>query len=66
MKNGNEVRGYFHFYWSDGKSENKLNLHNRTLEEAMKIAIDMGYKPFSWYRPSTWNNHYTRFATDKD
>ena len=46
--------GEFHFVWDSGN--NQLTLHDRQLDEAMKIAQEFGYRPVSWIRPSTWGN----------
>jgi hypothetical protein len=60
----NECRGDFKFRWSSRGGVTMLDLQDRTLSEAMEIAAYMGYKPRTWYRPSTWGNHYTRWAKD--
>ena len=43
-----------HFVWNRGNDN--LTLHDRQLDEAMQIAKEFGYRPFSWFRPSTWGN----------
>lgn len=47
--------GEFHFVWDSGN--NQLTLHDRQLDEAMKIAKEFGYRPFSFFRPSIWGNY---------
>ncbi len=46
------------FYWKDHNSENTCTLHNRTLEDAKKVAESFGWKEFKWYKPSTWKNTF--------
>ena len=52
------------FRWDSQSS--KCTLHNKTLEEAMKIAVDFGYEPARMYKPSTWGNYcwaYTDYVS---
>lgn len=42
------------FIWDSGNST--LSLHDKQLNEAMKIAKEFGYRPFSFFRPPTWGN----------
>ena len=44
-----------HFVWDSGNSA--LMLHDKKLNEAMKIAKEFGYRPFSFFRPTTWGNY---------
>lgn len=44
-----------YFIWESGNST--LRLHDKQLNEAMKIAKEFGYRPFSFFRPSTWGNY---------
>ena len=43
-----------YFIWDSGTST--LRLHDKQLNEAMKIAKEFGYRPFSFFRPTTWGN----------
>lgn len=43
-----------HFVWDSGNST--LMLHDKQLNEAMKIAKEFGYRPRSFFRPSSWGN----------
>ena len=42
------------FVWDQGNST--LILHQKTLEEADRIALEFGYEPKCWYKPKTWWN----------
>ncbi len=48
----------WYFHWKTSTSINSLKLHNKTYEEAMEIANMHGFKPFKWYNPFTWENHF--------
>lgn len=52
------------FKWSCSSGVTTLTLHNRTKEEAMKIALEMGYVPVSRWKPRTWHNFWYAFITD--
>jgi hypothetical protein len=51
--------------WKDDGSSNKLELHNRTLNEALEIARDMGWRDHVWWNPKTWSNVYCAWFNDK-
>lgn len=40
------------FWWRDGE----CRLHDRTYNQALKIAKEFGYKEPQWYKPGTWSN----------
>jgi hypothetical protein len=61
----NELKGNFRCVWSETGSTTHLDLHDKTLKEAMEIAKHMGFTPRTWYRPSTWSNHYTFRASSR-
>lgn len=52
------VFGFITFYWKDKTGVSKLDLHDKTIEEALNVARYMGYRDRCWYRPSTWGNHF--------
>ena len=62
----NELKGDFRFVWAETGSTSQLDLHDKTYKEAMEIAKYMGFKPCTWYRPSTWGNFYTFWARSRD
>ena len=43
-------------WWKFGKGDMELTLHSKTLAEARKEAIHMGYEPPVWYKP--WQYFY--------
>jgi|LakMenEpi03Aug12_release.lakeMendotaPanAssembly.Ray.scaffolds.fasta_scaffold1774333_2 hypothetical protein len=45
------------FHWDAHTSI--LTLHNKTKEEALKIAEHFGWSHQVWYKPKTWGNYYT-------
>jgi hypothetical protein len=63
--NNYDRRGDFTFIWKDDGSSNKLELHNRTLNEALEIARDMGWRDHVWWNPKTWSNVYCAWFNDK-
>lgn len=56
MNDENNVVGTWMFYWRENGASSTLILHQRTKEDALKIATDFGYTPRVWWKPSTWNN----------
>lgn len=44
----------YKFHWDSETSE--LTLHNRTHEEAIRIAKEFGWTEQCWYKPKTWGN----------
>jgi plasmid maintenance system antidote protein VapI len=51
------------FHWDSQKCS--LTLHNKTKEEALKIAQYFGWSPQVWYKPKTWGNYYTFRQVEK-
>ena len=52
------VYNTIYFFWESKGVSNRLQVHDRTLNDALIEALEFGYTPYKWYRPSTWNNHY--------
>ena len=50
------------FVWFRLGSQTQLTLHDHTRTDALKIALDMGFKPFCWYKPNTWRNRIIVYA----
>lgn len=46
----------FSFFWADSNGSNELHLHDKTRDEAFKEAMNFGFKPMRWWKPSTWGN----------
>jgi hypothetical protein len=46
----------WYFQWTD----NELELHDKTEEQAFRIARDFGWQPSVWYKPWTWDHFYIR------
>jgi hypothetical protein len=44
----------WYFSWDNGNSV--LELNNKTREQAYASAQYWGWRPSTWYRPSTWAN----------
>lgn len=44
------------FWWKDGSSKNECRLHDKTFNEALKIAKECGFVEPRWFKPWTWNN----------
>lgn len=56
----------FLFEWNCHSGVTTLSLHDRTKEEAFRIAQEMGYVPITWWKPWTWHNFWYCFARDKE
>ena len=59
-----EPLGDHSFYWEGTGTMGYLNLHDKTHAEAVKIATERGYRPWCWYRPSTWDNQHRAYYGD--
>ena len=44
------------FSWSDKHSKTVLTLHDKTYDQALKMAKEQGYTEWKWYKPWTWDN----------
>lgn len=44
------------FWWRDRTGESECRLHDKTFNEAVKIAKGFGYKEPKWFKPWTRNN----------
>lgn len=44
------------FYWKDRDGEGECRLHDKTYDQAMKIAKRFGYVEPRWFKPWTWSN----------
>ena len=53
-----KIKNSWFFVWNGLQDE--LVLHDKTKEEAYKIADSLGWTPRVWYKPSTWMN-YVRY-----
>ena len=42
------------FFWDGDNSE--LTLHNRTYNDAIKVAEEFGWREPRWFKPWTWSN----------
>lgn len=40
--------------WDEGSSRTELILHNRTVEEAINLAVMSGYRRPVWFKPWTY------------
>ena len=46
----------WYFQWAD----NELELHDKTEQQAFRIAQKFGWTPKVWYKPWTWENFYIK------
>lgn len=44
------------FYWRNKGSESECRLHNKTYNQALKVAQEFGYAEPRWFKPWTWAN----------
>ena len=44
------------FWWKDRRGEGECRLHNKTYNEALKIAMEFGFVEPRWFKPWTWHN----------
>jgi len=45
----------WYFSWDNGNSV--LELNDKTRDQAFAAARYWGWRPSTWYRPSTWGNY---------
>lgn len=61
MKIEDEVYSTHYFVWQNekgnGLTENNLTLHNRTIDDAFRVAKEFGYTQNKWYKPWMNNRH---------
>lgn len=44
------------FWWKTRSGEGEIRLHDRTFNEALVIAKEMGFVEPRWFKPWTWAN----------
>ena len=44
------------FWWKDRNGEAECRLHDKTYNEALKVAKEFGFVEPRWFKPWTWSN----------